>query len=367
MVKSLPIRLAPLLRLLSQRVRGEGPHGLTQASSSLQSALLQIAMGGWASQTIYVAAKLGIADALSDGPKSCPEIAAITRAQSTSLFRLLRALRSLKVVGDVEGGKFELTPLGRLLQAKRPGSLRAMVLTLGEIHYRAWGALFHSVKTGAPAFPTVFGSRLFDYLDLDLDAGDTFHEAMSEVSALVSQAVLLAYPFSGIDVLADVGGGCGQFLTTILQAHPAMRGVLVDTPGVIARAAARLASHPCRPRCSLHPGDLLKAVPEGASGYLMSGVIHDWDDEHAIRILNNCGRVMAPNGKVLVVDMVLPTAGEPRFSALLDLNMLVMNGGRERTEEEFRRLFDAAGLRVTKLIPTLAPQWVIEGTRKPLR
>jgi hypothetical protein len=363
MVRRLLGRLTPLLRLFSRGVRAGGWPGVKLAGSTVAPALLQMAMGAWTSQTIYVAAKLGIADVLRDGPKSCDEIAAVTRTATPSLSRLLRALRSLEVIRIVEGGKFELTALGRLLQAKRPGSLRALVLTLGEIHYQAWGALLHSVKTGAPAFPSEFGARLFDHLDQDRDAGDTFHEAMSEVSALVSQAVLLAYQFSGIDLLADVGGGCGQFLTTILQAHPAMHGVLLDTPAVIARATTRLASHPCRRRCTLRPGNLLQEVPEGASGYLMSGVIHDWDDEHAARILQNCRRAMAPNGKVLVVEMVLPATDEPRFATMLDLNMMVMNGGRERTEEEFRRLFDAAGLRVTKLIPTLAPQWVIEGTR----
>jgi hypothetical protein len=132
---------------------------------------------------------------------------------------------------------------------------------------------------------------------------------------------------------------------------------------VIAAATAHLASHPCRQRCTLCPGDLLESVPDGASAYLMSGVLHDWDDERAVRILENCRRAMAPNGKVLVIEMVLPSSNEPSLAALLDLNMLVMNGGRERTEKDFQQLFDAAGLRVTRLIPTLAPQWVIEGTR----
>jgi hypothetical protein len=364
MVKRLPHPLAALLRLLSGGLRRNGWRGLKQAFSSAPSVpLLDMAVGAWVSQTIYVAAKLGIADALSDGPRSCDEIATITQTPSPSLSRLLRALRSLQVIRTVEGGKFELTALGRPLQARRPGSLRALVLTLGEIHYEAWGALLHSIKTGAPAFPSVFGTRLFDFLDVDDDAGATFHEAMSDVSALVSQAVVLAYEFSGIEMLADIGGGTGQFLTAILQRYPGMSGVLLDTPAVIAEASMQLASHPCRQRCALRAGNLLEAVPEGASAYLMSGVIHDWDDDRAVTILDNCRRAMAADGKVLVVEMVLPSTDAPRLAALLDLNMLVMNGGRERTEEDFRQLFDAAGLRVTKLIPTLAPQWVIEGAR----
>jgi SAM-dependent methyltransferase len=362
-VKRLPVRLAPLLRLLWESIGRRGWQRRKRARSSVPSVpLLQMAMGAWVSQTIYVAAKLGIADVLGDGPKSCDEIAAATHTPSPSMSRLLRALRSLEVVSTVAGGRFELAAVGRPLQASRPGSLRALVLTLGEIHYEAWGALLHSVKTGAPAFPSVFGARLFDYLDVDQDAGATFHEAMSDVSALVSQAVVLAYEFAGIELLADIGGGCGQFLMTILESYPGMRGVLLDTPAVIAEAGMRLASHPCRQRCALHAGNLLEAVPEGASAYLMSGVLHDWDDDRAVRILDNCRRAMAPDGKVLVVEIVLPSRNPSRFASLLDLNMLVMNGGRERTEDDFRRLFDAAGLRVTKLIPTLAPQWVIEGT-----
>jgi hypothetical protein len=366
MVKQLPRQLVQLLRGLSRGVRSRRDlQGLKQASESLSSVpLLEMAMGAWVSQAIHVAAKLGVADVLSNGPKSCDEIAAVTRTPAASLSRLLRALRSIGVLVIVEGGKFELTALGGPLQVKRPGSLRALVLTLGEIHYEAWGALLHSVKTGAPAFPSVFGARLFEFLDQDRGAGDTFQEAMSDVSALVSQAVMLAYEFSGIHLLADIGGGCGQFLMAVLDAVPDMCGILLETPAVIAAATRKLASHPCRQRCALVPGNLLEAVPRGASAYLMSGVIHDWDDEQAIRILDNCRRAMAPNDKVLVVEMVLPSRDEPRFAALLDLNMLVMNGGRERTEEDFRQLFDAAGLHVTRLVPTLAPQWVIEGMRR---
>ena len=318
-------------------------------------------MGAWVSQVVYVAAKLRIADVLSDGPKSWAEIAAATSTPASSLLRLLRALRALGVIDTVDRGRFVLTPLGRPLQADRTGSLRALVLTLGEIHYDAWGELLYSVKTDTPAFPHVFGAPLFDHLDRHRKAGDTFHEAMTDVSTLISQAVLLAYDFSGIQVLADIGGGYGQFLSAILQVYPAMRGILLDTPTVIAAAHRRLASSGCRQRCTLFPGNLLDVVPQGATAYLMSGVIHDWDDEHAVRILDNCRRAMAPNGKVLVVEIVVPAERESPLSTLLDLNMLVMTGGRERTETDFRRLFDAAGLTLMKIVPTLAPLWVMEG------
>ena len=325
--------------------------------------LLQMTMGAWVTQTIYVAAKLRIADLLSEAPKSCDEMAAATLTPAHSLLRLLQAIRSLGIVETVEGDKFALTAVGRSLQAERPGSVRAMVLTLGEIHYDAWGSLLRSVKTGTAAFPSVFGAPLFEHLDRNREAGETFHEAMTDLSALVSQVVLLAYDFAGIDVLADVGGGYGQFLTAVLQTYPNMRGILLDTPVVIAAADKQLEFHACRDRCTLVPGNMLEAVPRGAGAYLMSGVIHDWDDEDATRILDACRRAMTPSGRVLVVETILPSGEDTSFGTLLDLNMLVMTGGRERTERDFRRLFGAAGLTVTRIVPTLAPQCVIEGRR----
>jgi len=296
---------------------------------------------------VYVAAKLGVADALRDGPKSCDEIAIATGAPPRSLARLLRALCSLGVLGASGQDSFVLRPLGRPLQAHRPGSLRAMVLTLGEIHYQAWGALAESIKTAAPAFPHIFGTPLFDHLDQHRDAGATFHEAMTDLAALISEAILLAYDFGRIDLLVDVGGGYGQFLSDILTVYPKMRGILVDTPAVIRAAHTWLEGHHTRSRCTLVPGNLLQFLPRGGNLYLLSGVIHDWDDDEAVTILKECRRAMAPNGKVLVVENVLSTVDVGAFGALLDLNMLVMTGGRERTENEFRQLFDAAGLNVT--------------------
>jgi SAM-dependent methyltransferase len=203
---------------------------------------------------------------------------------------------------------------------------------------------------------------LFDHLDRHRDAGHTFHEAMTNLAALISQAVLLVHDFADVELLVDVGGGYGQFLTDILTVYPDMRGILVDTPAVIDVARRQLAGQPSRPRCTLVPGNLLEPLPRGGDLYLLSGVIHDWDDDEAIKILNQCRRAMAPDGKVLVVESILAAGNGSAFGALLDLNMLVMTGGRERTEQEFRRLFDAAGLVVTRITPTLAPQWTIEGS-----
>jgi ubiquinone/menaquinone biosynthesis C-methylase UbiE len=375
----MPVRAVPLLRVLASGARNGDWRRLGHAwvakmsmswrwrreQASRLPPLLEMAMGSWVSQALYAAARLKIADALTDGPQSCAAIAAATGTPSHSLSRLLRALCSLGVIAPADESRFVLTALGQPLQSDRPGSLHAMVLTLGEIHYQAWGALDHSIKTGSPAFPRVFGAHLFDHLDRSAEAGAIFHAAMTDLAALISQAVLLAYDFAGIHLLVDVGGGYGRFLTDILAVYPNMRGILVDTPAVIGQAKRRVEGHRCQPRCTLVAGSLLEPLPRGGDLYLLSGVIHDWDDGDAVTILEQCRRAMTPNGKVVVVETVLPEADASAFGALLDLNMLVMTGGRERTEREFRGLLDAAGFEITRMTPTLAPQWAIEGSSKP--
>jgi hypothetical protein len=326
--------------------------------------LFQMATGYWLSQAIYVAARLGIADTLADGPRSWQEIAVATEADPRSLYRLLRALCAMGVFRTLPADRFALAPLGQALRSGVPGSLRGMVLTLGEIHYEAWGHLLHSVKTGTPAFQYAFEAPLFEYLGRNPEAGNTFNEAMTDFSALAAYAVLLAYDFSDVKSTVDVGGGCGELLTSILRMYPAMQGTLFDTPCVITAAEKRLEAEPCRDRCTLSAGSFLEFVPPGADAYLMSGVIHDWDEEPAIRILRNCQGSMAQHGRVLVIECVVPDGPDISFSKLLDLNMLVMNGGRERTKTEFRELFDAAGLRMTRVIPTLSPLSVVEAARK---
>jgi hypothetical protein len=315
----------------------------------------------WISQVVYVTAELGIADVLKQGPKSCREIATETGADERALCRLLRALCTIGLIRIGGTDQFTLAAGGRPLVSGVPGSLRAMVLTLGDMHYAAWGHLLESVRTGTSAFQAAFGAPLFDYLGRDLEASNTFNAAMTDFSTLVGHAVLLAYDFSDTDWLVDLGGGCGGLLTSIMRMYPAMQGTLFDTPGVIAAAERYLEATPGADRRSLVPGNFLESVPRGADVYLMSGVVHDWDDEHAGKILAHCRASMARTGRVLVVECVVPDGDDSSFSTLLDLNMLVMNGGRERTKAEFQELFDAAGLRMTKVIPTLCPLSIVEG------
>jgi SAM-dependent methyltransferase len=327
---------------------------------SSASALFQMATGYWVSQAIYVAAKLGIADLLKDGSKSCVVLAARTGTDAPSLFRLMRALASVGIFVHVGGNCFALSRLAESLRADTPASLRAMVITIGEIHYQACGNLLYSVQTGSPAFDNVFGTSLFDYLQQNASSADAFNKGMTNMSSMLAYALLVAYDFTGISSIVDVGGGEGELVRKILELNPKMVGTVFDMPSTIEVIHTKLNGNMCEGPCTYIAGDFFDSVPEGADAYLLCGVIHDWDDERALTILRNCRRAMAKNGRLLLVDMVVPTNGAQCVSKLLDLNMLVMTGGQERTEAEFRKLLDASGYKLTKIIPTMAPQSVIE-------
>jgi hypothetical protein len=333
-------------------------------SSPKPPAIFQMVTGYWLSQAIYVAAKLGLADLLKDGPKSCAALAAATGADGQSLFRLMRTLSSVGVFARVQNDHFALSSAGESLQSHVPGSLRAMVLTIGEIHYQAWGNLLHSIQTGSPAFNATFGTGLFDYLQRNPESADTFNNGMTDLSSMLAYAVSLAYDFSGISSIIDIGGGQGRFLRTVLELNPEMKGTVFDTPSTIATAKQPLHGDTCGGRYSTAAGNFFDSVPEGAEAYILCGVIHDWDDDHGIRILKNCRRAMAKNGRLLLVEMVVPEKDGNCFSKLLDLNMLVMTGGRERTQSEFCALLGAAGYQLTKVIPTIAPQSMIEAVAR---
>ncbi len=323
--------------------------------------LFQMAAGYWLSQAIYVAAKLGIADLMTEGPKSSAELAADTGTDAPSLFRVLRALAGVGVFSHTGSDYFALAPLGEGLRTGVSGSLRATLITIGEIHYQASGHLIHSVRSGSPAFNHVFGVGLFDYLRQNEGDAGAFDEGMSNLAAMLSYAVLCAYDFSGIRHIMDIGGGQGTFLRNVLKINPHLRGTVFEMPFTVDQATRRLRSSVYCERLSFVPGDFFLSVPEGADAYLLCGVIHDWDDDRAITILKNCRKAMAESGRLLLVEMVVPENGANCFSKLLDLNMMVMTGGRERTHAEFRRLLNAAGYRLTKVVPTLAPQSLIEG------
>src|ERR1700751_4849246 len=356
----------PLLKLCLSRLwrRDRSGVGATKEAGSrngnLPPVLFQMASGYWLSQAVYVAAKLGLADLLRDGPRSCQELAAATGTNARCLFRLLRALSAARIFVHTQGDHFALAIVGKSLQSDAPGSQRAIIMTLGEVHYQAWGNLLHSIRTGATGFASTFGTSLFAYLQNSPEAADTFNRGMSDVASMLAHAVLLAYDFSRISFLVDVGGGQGKFLSTILQLHPEMKGTVFDQPSTIEQAEQRSNGDPCGGRLAAIGGDFFHSVPEGADAYVLCGVIHDWDDDLAVQILRNCRLAINPKGRLLLVEVVVPDDDAHCFSKLLDLNMMVMTGGRERTRGEFAALLNRAGFSLSRTIPTLAPQSVLE-------
>jgi hypothetical protein len=324
--------------------------------------LLQMITGFWTSQAILAAAKLGIADLVKDGPRSCEELAQSTGVRPQALYRLLRALASIGVFREGEEGRFGLTPLAGYLQTGVPGSLRAFAL-LQEYQYRPWEAVLHSLQTEETAFDYVFGQPLFPYLTAHPVAAAVFDEAMTNITMQVTAAVVAAYDFAQFGTLVDVGGGSGALLTGILTAHPTLRGVLFDVPHVAEDARPRIAAAGLVERCVIQAGDFFQAVPPGGDAYLLKWILHDWDDERAVTILTHCHRVMTARSKLLVIEAVLPPGNTPFFHKWMDLTMLVITGGRERTEAEYRVLFEAAGFQLTQITPTASEMSVIEGVR----
>jgi ubiquinone/menaquinone biosynthesis C-methylase UbiE len=327
-------------------------------SENLHDQLNRLVSGYWYTQTIYVAAKLGIADLLKDGHRPVQELAEATGTNPRALRRLLRALASIGIFAE-DQGRFTLTPLAECLLDP---STKAMATMRGELQYRAWGELLFSVQSGKSAFVKVYGKPIFDYFSEHPETGKLFDQAMTGVHGRETEAMLEAYDFTGIGTLADIGGGNGSVITAILKKDPAMQGILFDLPGVVERAKANIEAAGLKGRCQVVAGNFFETVLPGADAYLMRHIIHDWDDDKSITILRNCRRVMVQRGRLLVVEGVVPPGNEPSVSKFFDLAMMVLPGGMERTEEEYRQLFEAAGFRLTRIVPTKTWVSVIEAT-----
>jgi hypothetical protein len=323
-------------------------------------ALRRFITGYWISQAIYVAARLGVADRLIAGPRTCAQLAQATGAHEPSLYRLLRALASVGIFVEEGERRFALTPLAEPLRSDRPNSLRPVALMMGEEHYRAWGELLHSVQTGECAFEHMYGMPIFKYLAEHPEAGKTFDAAMTGIHGRESTAMLEAFDFSPAQKLIDIGGGNGTLLTAALRKYPHLQGVLFDLPEVIARAQTAVATD-VKSRLGFAAGDFFAAVPSGGDLFLLRHIIHDWDDEESLTILKNCRQAMSAQGRLLLIETVIPPGNEASFAKLLDLNMLVLPGGQERTEAEYRRLFAAAGFELAQILPTRAEVDILVG------
>ena len=320
--------------------------------------------GYWISQSIYAAAKFGIADQLKDGPKSVEELAEATSTNADALYRLLRALASVGIFAEGESRQFSLTPLAEPLQSDVPGSKRALALMSGDEQFRSWAEIEYSIRTGDIAFEKVFGKPIFDYLGDNPEKARIFDAAMVGIHGRESNAVLDAYDFSDMDVVADIGGGNGSKLTMVLEKHTNIKGILFDLPHVVDRAKEQLERAGLLDRCDVEGGNFFESVPGGADAYLMRHIIHDWDDDKSLTILRNCHVAMSSTSKLLIVESVIPPGNEPFGGKLLDLVMLLIPGGKERTEDEYRSLLDKAGFELSRIVPTSTEISVIEARKR---
>jgi hypothetical protein len=324
--------------------------------------LMRLLLGFQVSQAIHVAATLGIADALADGPRSSDELAAALGAHPPTLYRLLRALASVGVLREQEGRRFALTPQGECLRSDTSEPVAPYAVFIGQQrHWETWGHLLHSVLTGENAFQHLYGMPVWEARALDPEAGTIFDRAMTATSLRQADAVTAAYDFGQFQQVVDVAGGQGALLAAILARHTALRGVLFDQPHVVEQAAPVLEAAGVTERCQVVGGSFFETLPEGGDAYVLKAIIHDWEDAESIAILQGCRRAIAPHGRLLVIERELGPPNERPDVKFSDLNMLVLPGGRERTGEEFEELFAAAGFRLANVIPTGAGVSIFEG------
>jgi hypothetical protein len=318
-------------------------------------ALRRLVNGYQVTQAIHVAAALGIADLLRDGPRDSDALARDTATHAPSLHRVLRALAAIGVLHEDDDGRFELTAIGECLRSDAPEPVGGWAAFVGRsYHFHAWAALLHGVRTGESPFRSVHGTDVWDYRASHPEEGAIFDAAMTDIMRRANVHLLAAYDFGRFATVVDVGGGRGAFLRAVLDANPAMRGILFDQPHVVAGAVVG-------ERCEVVGGSFFEAVPDGADAYLLKAILHDWEDDDALAILARCRAAIPGHGALLVVERDLGAPNEDADAKLADLNMLVGPGGRERTREEFAALFAAGGFELVDATPSAIGLTVFEG------
>ena len=337
---------------------------------SPQSRMRDLIAGYWVSRMIYVAAKLGLADLLKRGPRTAEDLAEATGVKAWALYRMMRTLAAYGVFQEIKGKRFKLTPLGSTLRTDVPASMHGFALMLVEKHvWYAWEQLLYALQTGDLPFNKIYGVPFYKYLEGHPDDLEVFGEAMTSLSGTENPAIAAAYrktyKSAGIGTIVDVAGGHGSLLAMILRANRKLQGVLFDTPAVIARARAdqHVTANAVAERCALVAGDFFESVPAGGDAYLMKYILHNWDDESCVRILTNCRAAMNAKGRVLIADPVIAPGNRREWGKLLDIQMMVLLSGKERTREELAALFKKAGLKLTRVIPTTCPLSVVEAVR----
>lgn len=329
--------------------------------NELQTELKKIIYGFSMSQCVYAAAALGIADCLKDSPMTCAELASITSSHPDTLRRLLRALADIGILREDERGRFSLTQLGGLLRADAEGSMKAEILhMLHPSLWGSWGQLLQSVKSGKAAFPEIFGKDAWKYRSENPEAGSAFEKMAAEKSKLEVDIILQHLDLSNVGKVIDVGGGNGALIANILSNNKDLHGVLFDQPEVLAGADDLLEAAGAADRCRVIGGDFLNEIPKGGDLYLLKSVIHNWDDENALAILRNCRKAISSNARIVLLEYVLDSKS-PSDIIIMDLHMLVLHGGKERTSSEFGSLLDASGFRLKNILTTSCGISLIEG------
>lgn len=318
------------------------------------SAVLRDLVNGYQiSQAIHVAATLGVADLLADGPKRSDELAADLSAHPGALYRLLRALATVGVFREEPGQRFTLTPLGDCLRSDAAEPLRGWAAYIGRPPaWQAWAGLLDSVRTGENAFRRVHGVSVWEYRAAHPAEGMVFDRAMTDLSRRGNRAVLDAYDFSGLGTVVDVGGGQGALLAALLAEYPAMRGVLYDLPHVVPAAERVMRQAGVSDRCTVRGGDFFESIPPDGDGYLLKGVMQDWNDDCCLAILRRIRCVIAPTARLFVLETAVAGPNEGRAAKFSDLNMLVSPGGQNRTLAEYRALLAAAEFDLRESPPT---------------
>jgi hypothetical protein len=343
------------------RVMPQTRDGAVVPRSARQSPVEQVfqfCTGFIISSALNVTVRLGIPDRLSAGPQTARELAAATGTQEEPLYRLLRTLAGVGLFAEDDDHRFVLTETSTLLRSDAPHSLKAMAVWNGSpFHFRVYADLMHSVRTGQPAVERVYGASMFEHLARDHDVAREFDAAMAAFSASIVPFILDAYDFSGRKVLVDLGGGHGAVLTSILLRYPTMHGILTDLEHVIAGAVPCIAQLGLADRCQAIAADFFRAVPAGGDTYLMQHVIHDWDDVRARIILRHVHAALdgVECGRLLLCESIVAPANQPDVTKLIDLEMLVMPGGRERDEAEFRALLADTGFELLRILRTRSP------------
>ena len=325
------------------------------------SGILQIVNGAYVAGAVSCLAQLGIPDLLENGAKSAEELAAQTGAQPDALYRLMRATACVGVLAEGSDKKFSQTPMSAVLRTNAHPSLRGLAIMTGrEWHERGWSRLEYCVRTGKQALDEIYGMNIFEYLKHNPEESRIFDNAMTGLSSIDGPAVADAYNFAGVQNIVDVAGGHGLLLATLLGRNPHLKGTLYEVPHVL-EGAKTGALKPYMDRCTLTSGDMFSSVPAGADAYIMKHIIHDWPDDACVKILKACRQGVNPGGKLLMVDCVIQPGNDFSPGKFLDLQMLIFPSGRERNEPEFRKLLEASGWKLSRIIPTAAGDSIVEG------